>query len=167
VRRNLSHPCQICKPLSLIWREKSNNINGSIRFESSSSHSNSFKISGVLETIAMKWMKNSHLLHDLEKIMIYLSDLTQDCHPTRMKTLSTTPCFLHSLFSLIQSWRSLDDKSSLSALQFHRSYHLGLFVLLGLINGRSLCEEFLRVMTMGFRNQFNYFRQLTKLISSQ
>jgi hypothetical protein len=106
------------------------------------------QISGILDTILTKWMKNTQLLLDLEKIMIYLSDLTQDCHPTRMQILSSTPCFLRSILSLLSSWKFLENKSSSSALQFHRSYHLGMFVLLGLINGRTLCEEFLRVIQM-------------------
>jgi hypothetical protein len=103
------------------------------------------QISEILHLLVEKWMKNSPLLHDLEKIMIYLGDLTQDCNPKRMLILSSAPLFLRSILSLVTSWVSVEDKLSEDANQFHQCCHLGVFVLLGLINGRVLCESFLRV----------------------
>jgi hypothetical protein len=103
------------------------------------------QISEILHRLVEKWTKNSHFLQDLEKIMIYLSDLTQDCHPKRMLILSSAPPFLRSILYLVKSWLSVDDKLSQNAYQFHQCCHLGIFVFLGIINGRALCESFLRV----------------------
>lgn len=103
------------------------------------------KVGNMLIVLGGKWQEDREYLDELEKLITYLSDLTQDCLPERMQIFSSSPEIVRPLLSLIFSWLSIENKQTLPALQYHHCYHLAVFTTLGMINGRNLCELFLQV----------------------